>query len=164
MAGSKVARHVRQHVVLWHAAADGVHEAEVVLRNGIALIRPLLGVRKHALMAYLQQCEQPWIDDPSNQNLRYARNRLRTVLTDQQAQQLWHEAQQQGAALHQADLTRNAWLAAHAEADDAAIARANLAAGDDDVDALLLDATLGASSPETRSEVVRTYCHPHSVL
>jgi tRNA(Ile)-lysidine synthase len=41
------------------------------------LIRPLLGVRRAELRAYLDSLAQPWRQDRSNANLRFTRNRLR---------------------------------------------------------------------------------------
>lgn len=48
--------------------------------HGIRLIRPLLGIGKKALMHYLAERGQPWIEDPSNQNPDYTRNLLRARL------------------------------------------------------------------------------------
>jgi len=42
-----------------------------------AIIRPLLGTRRQDLEAYLQNLGQSWRDDPSNRDLRHARNRVR---------------------------------------------------------------------------------------
>ena len=41
------------------------------------IIRPLLGVRRYALEAYLQSIHQDWCEDGSNRDLRFARNRIR---------------------------------------------------------------------------------------
>ncbi|MCE2926066.1 MAG: tRNA lysidine(34) synthetase TilS [Rickettsiales bacterium] len=48
--------------------------------NEIMLLRPLLDVPKSALTEYLHSKNQSWIEDPSNQNPRYARNLLRRHL------------------------------------------------------------------------------------
>lgn len=45
--------------------------------SGFRLLRPLLGVDKRRLTATLRHLGQDWIDDPSNQNLSFTRNRLR---------------------------------------------------------------------------------------
>jgi len=42
-----------------------------------SIIRPLLGVRRKDLEAYLQSLAQPWREDGSNRDLRFARNRVR---------------------------------------------------------------------------------------
>lgn len=54
----------------------------VSLRDGVRLIRPLLGFSKIDLYHYLSAENQPWIDDPSNQNPLYTRNRVRAYLSD----------------------------------------------------------------------------------
>jgi tRNA(Ile)-lysidine synthase len=41
------------------------------------IIRPLLGSRRCALEAYLEGIDQDWREDPSNRDLRHARNRVR---------------------------------------------------------------------------------------
>ena len=43
----------------------------------LAIIRPLLASRRSDLEAYLQSLHQPWREDGSNRDLRFARNRLR---------------------------------------------------------------------------------------
>ena len=41
------------------------------------LLRPFLGVERRHLLAFAQAHRLDWVDDPSNQDLRYARNRIR---------------------------------------------------------------------------------------
>ncbi len=48
--------------------------------GGLTILRPLLGVRRAALRAYLQSIDQPWREDSSNTSNRYLRNRIRRVL------------------------------------------------------------------------------------
>lgn len=48
--------------------------------HGVHLVRPLLGISKKALVHYLVERGQPWIEDPSNQNPDYTRNLLRARL------------------------------------------------------------------------------------
>lgn len=55
--------------------------AVVTHRNGIAIVRPLLGVPKARLKAYLQACGETWIEDPSNENAAYERTRIRHLLS-----------------------------------------------------------------------------------
>ncbi len=50
------------------------------LAPGLALVRPLLGVRRRHLVELLVALGQPFRRDPSNDDLRYARNRLRHEL------------------------------------------------------------------------------------
>ena len=42
-----------------------------------SVVRPLLAVRRKELEAYLRSFEQPWREDGSNRDLRFARNRVR---------------------------------------------------------------------------------------
>ncbi len=56
--------------------------ASASVRDGIVVARPLLGFSKLQLMAVCRALEQPWIEDPSNQNSAGARVRFR------QAQQI----------------------------------------------------------------------------
>jgi tRNA(Ile)-lysidine synthase len=47
---------------------------------GLRVLRPLLGVRREALRAYLTAQGQAWREDASNQCDAYARNRVRRAL------------------------------------------------------------------------------------
>lgn len=46
-------------------------------RHGVRFVRPWLGLRSADLRAWLQAQGQGWCEDPSNQDQRYTRNRLR---------------------------------------------------------------------------------------
>jgi tRNA(Ile)-lysidine synthetase-like protein len=92
-----VARHALHGVILAHHADD---QAETVLQRllrgsgpaglagmsprarveGLEIQRPLLGVRRDTLRAYLDEIGQPWRTDESNASPRYQRNRLRALL------------------------------------------------------------------------------------
>lgn len=50
--------------------------------SGIWLMRPLLEVPKARLRALLQAQDQEWVEEPSNQDLRYRRNHLRQVMAE----------------------------------------------------------------------------------
>lgn len=89
--------------------------ALVSRRDGIHLVRPLLGTRKSALITYLRQRGQPWIEDPSNAQDRYARNRLRRCMTEGEFHSLWREAQHAGQARHRDETARNAFFSAQAK-------------------------------------------------
>ena len=54
--------------------------ATVVERDAIRLLRPLLGVPRAALRAYLLARGQPWVEDPSNRNAAFTRVRIRAAL------------------------------------------------------------------------------------
>lgn len=51
-------------------------------RSSVRLLRPLLGVTKARLRATCSAFNQPWIEDPSNLNPRFARARLRRAALD----------------------------------------------------------------------------------
>jgi tRNA(Ile)-lysidine synthase len=53
--------------------ADGPH--------GLRLLRPLLSVPKSRLEASLRQRGRTWCSDPSNQDLKYKRSRLRAIMS-----------------------------------------------------------------------------------
>jgi len=82
----------RLHVLLGHHAGDqsetvamrarrGAGGAEGMAswaaRDGVVLLRPLLGVRPAALRAYLMAEGMGWIEDPSNESMRFERVRVR---------------------------------------------------------------------------------------
>jgi tRNA(Ile)-lysidine synthase len=50
------------------------------LGQDVCLIRPLLDFRRDELRAYLKELKQPFRDDPTNQDPRFTRNRLRADL------------------------------------------------------------------------------------
>lgn len=60
----------------------------VTERGGVRLLRPLLGVSREALTSFLQERSICWIDDPSNEDVGYARVRMRTLLADLHTQGL----------------------------------------------------------------------------
>ena len=69
--------------------------------HGLRLYRPLLHVRRHALLLALQQAGIPWLEDRSNRDLQLWRNRIRLqLLPAMQAEgvepyQLWTRWQRQ---------------------------------------------------------------------
>ncbi len=48
--------------------------------DGVQLFRPLLGQSREALRAYLSGIGQPWIEDPSNEEVKFERVRVRQHL------------------------------------------------------------------------------------
>lgn len=50
--------------------------------RGVEILRPLLGVRRQALRDYMRAAGERWIEDPSNEDRRYARIRTRTKLNE----------------------------------------------------------------------------------
>ncbi|WP_317993868.1 tRNA lysidine(34) synthetase TilS [Bartonella gliris] len=53
---------------------------EALLRRTVRLIRPLLGVRRKTLRAYLHLKGKTWIDDPTNEDRNFERVRVRQSL------------------------------------------------------------------------------------
>ena len=53
---------------------------ETALWGGVKLFRPLLGQHRSELRKYLRSVDQPWIDDPSNDDVKFERVRVRKVL------------------------------------------------------------------------------------
>jgi len=49
-------------------------------RAGLRLLRPLLGLPRARLIATLRTMKQEWIEDPSNEDTRHARVRLRALM------------------------------------------------------------------------------------
>ncbi len=63
------------------SGVDGLASMEnVVVRNGILWIRPLLKYRKEELRNYLRNNNYSWIDDPSNHDDKYQRVKIRKLL------------------------------------------------------------------------------------
>ncbi len=55
-------------------------------RHGMRFGRPLLDVPASALRAWLQTVQQPFVDDPTNADVRFTRNRIRALLMPAWAQ------------------------------------------------------------------------------
>lgn len=85
--------------------------------RGLRLLRPLLGVNKLALEASLRAISQAWIDDPSNANPAFTRNRLRQTGLDVEA--LSDEAEHYGRLRAVADRRTASTLACHVRIDPA---------------------------------------------
>jgi tRNA(Ile)-lysidine synthase len=48
-------------------------------RNDIMVLRPFLATPKQALLETLRTCGQPWLDDPSNFDMRFRRSHVRAL-------------------------------------------------------------------------------------
>ncbi len=59
--------------------------APVVEHKGVRLLRPLLALPKDDLRAYLKECGQDWLEDPSNQDVGFTRVRTRRAMPDLRA-------------------------------------------------------------------------------
>ncbi len=53
---------------------------KVLLKKEIKILRPLLDLKKKDIIDYLKEKKINWIEDPSNNSLKYSRNRLRKIL------------------------------------------------------------------------------------
>jgi len=86
---------------------------------GVRLLRPLLGTPRGRLLATLADVDQDWIEDPSNQAVRFARARLEqsfTALADEglSVERLARLAARAGEDRAAFDGASAAWLACHA--------------------------------------------------
>ncbi len=50
------------------------------MRNGVRILRPIMGFRREALREYLKNHNRPWIEDPTNEKPEYDRNAVRKLL------------------------------------------------------------------------------------
>ncbi len=89
--------------------------------HGLRLLRPLLGIDKTRLIATLDQLGQDWIEDPSNRNLKFTRNRLRHDGLD--TENLAGHAADYGRERFASDCRLNAMFARSVTVDPAGFAR-----------------------------------------
>lgn len=130
--------------------------------SGLRLLRPLLGIEKARLAESLKLVAQPWIDDPSNDNPAFTRNRLRHAGLDVDA--LAGEAERQGARRRNADQRASTALVHHVILDPVGFGTLD-AAGFDRLDAdLALDLLTrllmtvgGRIYPPRRRSLLRLY-------
>jgi tRNA(Ile)-lysidine synthase len=50
------------------------------MMGNLTILRPLLNFHKQDLITYLQQQNQPWIEDPTNHNPKYTRTQMRSLI------------------------------------------------------------------------------------
>ncbi|RAK58199.1 tRNA lysidine(34) synthetase TilS [Phenylobacterium deserti] len=72
--------------------------------RGLFVLRPMLDLRRSALRTWLQERGESWIDDPANQDLRFARSRARLAVHDEDV-----APAPQAADLPLASEVREAW-------------------------------------------------------
>lgn len=101
--------------------------AESSQRDGIRLLRPLLGVPKAELIAYLENRNQPYISDPSNENMAYDRVKIRKLLPELAAlgltpQRLAKTAANMARAREYLQSQTESFLVEHAQLHDAGYA------------------------------------------
>ena len=78
--------------------------AAVTIRDGVRMLRPLLNIRKSALIDYLQTHGVSWTEDPTNANLTFKRNAIRAQMTDEAHHKLMGITTREGASRAQRDL------------------------------------------------------------
>ena len=54
--------------------------SRIVEKSHVRILRPLLSIPKHRLRATLKAVSQPWLEDPSNENEKFERIRIRKAL------------------------------------------------------------------------------------
>ncbi|AOW48741.1 tRNA lysidine(34) synthetase TilS [Acetobacter ascendens] len=128
----------------------------ITVRPDIRLIRPLLGFSRLALRNTLRQACVEWVDDPSNQDQRAERVRLRFLLqeNDQRAH-FWKLGMQSGQLRMCKERERAAQLAQHAVMCPEGWAMLGSELPDVDVLAALIRSVGGAEYPPAQSAVVR---------
>lgn len=72
--------------------------AAVMLRDGVRILRPMLGMHKREIVALLEAQQLRWVEDPSNADLSFRRNAIRHQMTQEQQAQLLQQAQAEGSA------------------------------------------------------------------
>ena len=108
---------------------------------GVRLLRPLLGVSRAAIRDWLSARGQRWLEDPSNQQAKFERVRVRQGLSREQSAALLEDARRHGAARDRAERDAARLLAEAGEAHDGgylSIALAALAQAPGNVRALAL--------------------------
>lgn len=80
---------------------------------GLRLLRPLLGVPKRRLLATLEAVGQPWLEDPSNGDPRFARTALR-LRPHFPARRWWRDGRREAQARTAREARLAAFLAAAA--------------------------------------------------
>lgn len=128
----------------------------ITVRPDIRLIRPLLGFSRAALRNTLRQAHLEWVDDPSNQDQRAERVRLRFLLqeNDQRAH-FWKLGMQSGQLRMHKERERARKLARHVVMYPEGWAALGPELPDVEVLAALIRSIGGAEYPPAQSAVVR---------
>jgi tRNA(Ile)-lysidine synthase len=81
----------------------------------LQLLRPLLNISRQSLRDYLQAQQQPWLEDPSNEDQRFQRVKVRHSLQQQpeRVDALIQTARINGIKRHQWERHVNDWLKEH---------------------------------------------------
>jgi tRNA(Ile)-lysidine synthase len=89
--------------------------------HGVKLLRPLLRARRQRLRDYLVALGQSWIDDPSNENARFERVRVRKSLEERDVEALVERAQASQLRVQDVDKRAVDWLKAHVVVEETAV-------------------------------------------
>ena len=84
----------------------------------VRVLRPLLDVTRRDLRAYLQSVGQEWIDDPSNEDQRFERVRIRLALKSEDVPLLVADASQARLQVLHDRSQVLAWVTNHGRIDD----------------------------------------------
>ena len=104
--------------------------------RGLMLMRPLLGERRAALRAHLRSRGLDWIDDPANDDHRFARPRARAALAEisgHPSTALSSEHLARGSECHECAASPEGLITAPRTLDASALAAAMVCAGGGDV-------------------------------
>ncbi len=128
----------------------------ITVRPDIRLIRPLLGFSRQALRNTLRQAGIEWVDDPSNQDQRAERVRLRYLLQENdQRRHFWQLGVQSGQLRMRRERERATQLARHVVMCPEGWAVLGPELPDAAVLAALIRSIGGAEYPPAQSAVVR---------
>jgi tRNA(Ile)-lysidine synthase len=84
---------------------------------GVRVLRPLLSTRRDVLRSYLTGLGQTWLDDPSNNNPKFERVRVRHVLAGTPVENLHSLATASQQAVREQQILAKAWLTRHLQTD-----------------------------------------------
>jgi tRNA(Ile)-lysidine synthase len=86
--------------------------------QGVRLLRPLLSVPRAAIRDWLKARAQSWIDDPSNELIKFERVRVRQRLSGEEAERLLEQARRSGKERSRLERSTAALLAEAAQLHD----------------------------------------------
>jgi len=86
--------------------------------NGVRLLRPLLSVPRAIIRDWLRARGQSWIDDPSNELIKFERVRIRQRLSDEERGFLFDQARHSGEERGRLERSAAALLAKAAQPSD----------------------------------------------
>lgn len=127
----------------------------VFLRDGLRVIRPLLGVEPEVLRDFLRSRAVAWVEDPSNHDRRATRVRLRAGLTAADIGPLAAAAHAAGVQRIASETEAAAWMARHVTFYPAAYVRIASPTCPPECLAALIQAVSGAAYPPASAALAR---------